>query len=49
MNLAPQQREQAAMGAQEAARAHPRGRVWWTLPPVLRTGRWRRIRAPDED
>ena len=38
MNLAPQQ----------DARAHPRGRVWWTLPPVVRTGPWHRIRAPDE-
>lgn len=48
MNLAPQQREPADVASQQDARAHPRGRVWWTLPPILRTGPWRRIRAPDE-
>jgi hypothetical protein len=29
-------------------RAHPRGRVWWKFPPVVRTGPWHRIRAPDK-
>ena len=38
MNLAPQQREREQMDAQESARAHPRGRVWWTFPPALRRG-----------
>jgi hypothetical protein len=48
MNLAPQQRERVDVASQQDARAHPRGRVWWKLPPVVRTGPWRRIRAPDE-
>jgi len=47
MNLAPQQRERVDAASQQDARAHPRGRVWWKLPPVVRTGPWRRIRAPD--
>ena len=49
MNLAPQQRTKVDVGSQQDARAHPRGRVWWTLPPVIRRGPWRRIRAPDVD
>ena len=32
----------------EEARAHPQGRLWMSLPPVLRQRPWRRIRAPDE-
>jgi hypothetical protein len=48
MNLAPQQRERVDVASQQDARAHPRGRVWWKLPPVVRTGPWRRIRAPDK-
>lgn len=27
---------------QDDLRAHPRGRLWQTLPPVLRRGPWRR-------
>ena len=46
INFAEQQRRPPA--PQENARSHPRGRIWPTLPPVLRRGPWRRIRAPDE-
>ena len=40
IDFAPQQRRPPA--TQEDARAHPRGRVWQTLPSVLRRGPWRR-------
>ena len=49
LDLAALQRRKPDVASQQEARAHPRGRVWWTLPPILRTGPWRRIRAPDED
>jgi len=32
----------------EQLRAHPRGRLWQSLPPVLRRGPWRRHRGPGE-
>jgi hypothetical protein len=48
MNLAPQKRERVDVASHQDASAHPRGRVWWKLPPVVRTGPWRRIRAPDK-
>jgi hypothetical protein len=46
MNMAEQQRRPPE--TQEDLRSHPRGRIWMTVPPVLRRGPWRRIRAPDE-
>jgi hypothetical protein len=49
LDLAAQQRRKPDVASQQEARAHPRGRVWWTLSPILRTGPWRQIRAPDED
>jgi hypothetical protein len=33
---------------QEDLRAHPRGRLWQTVAPILQHGPWRRHRAPGE-
>ena len=46
INFAEQQRRPPE--GREEVRAHPRGRLWMSLPPVLRQRPWHRIRAPDE-
>lgn len=46
-NLAAQQHRAPPAATQDDLRSHPRGRLWQTLPPVLRRGPWTRVRNQD--